>query len=264
MSHHLARELDRLGGGDTWVHRLDARAKLLGALVYCLCLASFPARSVADLVPFALLPALLLAAGAVPGRTLLRAQAGSLPFLVMVGMWNPILDRSPAAHIGPWTVSGGACSFASILLRGVFSVAMLTALVACTPVPALLAALRSWGAPRALVVQLFLLYRYLFVLGEEARRLGDARALRQPARRHPTLAVARQLLAALLARSLARGERIHRAMLARGFRGEFPLLSRPHLHATDLVFAGLAIGACIALRLLPATGFVGRMVLGAG
>jgi uncharacterized membrane protein YbhN (UPF0104 family) len=62
-----------------------------------------------------------------------------------VGALNPLLDRRPAAVIGPWVISGGWLSFASVVLRFVLTVGAALALVACA---------RSLGVQTALVLLL--------------------------------------------------------------------------------------------------------------
>jgi cobalt/nickel transport system permease protein len=57
-------------------------------------------------------------------------------------------------------------------------------------------------------------------------------------------------LAVLFARSYARAEEIHRAMLARGFPGYFRPLSDLHFHRGDVVFLAFGVITPVALRLL--------------
>jgi cobalt/nickel transport system permease protein len=82
-----------------------------------------------------------------------------------------------------------------------------------------------------LVVQLLFLYRYLFVLFGEVSRTLRAYALRSPSHPVPRVREAGALLGQVLLRTLARAQRVHAAMLCRGFDGELrlrrPLRARP-------------------------------------
>jgi cobalt/nickel transport system permease protein len=220
----LARlgSLDELAGRDTPAARVDARAKLVVTIAYVATVASFGRGELARLAPLALFPAVMLALGDVPLRPILVRLALASPFALGVALFEPILDRSAAVVVLGVPVSGGWLSFASILARFALSVGAALLLVATTGFDRVAAALRRLGAPRALVVQLLFTWRYLFVLGGEAARMLRARDLRAPGSRRLPLALGAQLVGVLLLRALERAQRVHAAMICRGFDGTFP------------------------------------------
>lgn len=264
MSESAARWIDRLGYGDSPVHRVDARAKLVATFAFVLCVASFPKYELSGLAPFVAFPIALLVFGRVPPRPVLRLLLAAGPFALLVGIWNPLLDRAPRAALLGVTLSGGTLSFASIVLRFALCAGTVLLLVATTPVPALLRALGQLGLPRPFVTQVLLLYRYLFLLVDEGRRLSDARLLREPHRRLPRIPVAKRMLGSLLWRTWERGERLFLSMKVRGFDGRFPALAPARFRLRDALFAGAVVGACVAARWLPLAEWVGRAFLGGG
>jgi cobalt/nickel transport system permease protein len=264
MTSSAAQELDRHGYRDSPVHRLDPRAKLLATAVFVVCVASFGKYEVAGLVPFFAYPAALATAGDVPPRPLARLLTAASPLALLVGVWNPLLDRAPRAVVLGVALSGGTLSLASILLRFALCTSAVLLLVATTSLPALLRGLGQLGVPRPFVVQVQLLYRYLFLVADEARRLSQGRRLREPGRRLPRLATARRMLASLLLRTWDRGERVYDCMRARGFRGDFPVLAPARFGARDAAFAALVAAACVLLRAVPLARWVGAAALAAG
>ncbi len=254
--------LDRLGSLDTAVHRLDPRAKLLTAMVLVVLVVSFPKYTVSALVPFFLFPLTLAAAGRLPlgylaGKLLLVA-----PFAVLLAAANPLLDRRAVLHLGTLAVTGGWLSFTSVLLRVALTVGTGLVLIGVTGFRDLCSALQRCGVPAVLTTQLLLLYRYLFVLGEEATRLQRARALRSFKGRGFGLQVYTSMAGSLLLRSIDRARRIHLAMLARGFTGELHWRQRRRFGVPDLLFVP---GWCTVLVLcrvhdLPLT--LGRWIVG--
>ncbi len=64
------------------------------------------------------------------------------------------------------------------------------------------------------------------MLIDEAKRLVRARALRSFKSRGMGIAVFGQLVGQLLLRTIDRSQRIHQAMLSRGFNGEIRLLGK--------------------------------------
>ncbi len=241
--------MDQMARGDTPVHRLDPRAKLLTVLAFILVTVSFGKYELSALLPLFLFPVTLAAAGRVPPGLIGRKLLFALPFVLFVGVFNPILDRAPVLALGGLAVSGGWVSFLSILLRSLLTLGAALALVAVTGMPALCAAMERFGAPRAFAVQLLFLYRYLFVLAEEAMRMALARDLRSfgrgRGRRGLGLRAAASLLGHLLLRTLDRAERVFHAMRSRGFSGQVRLLRPMRFRWGDLFFV-LGWGAFFA------------------
>lgn len=228
--------IDALAGRDSAVHRLDARAKVLAVLVFVVVVASYPKYAVLVLLPLLVFPVVLILLARLPLMFLLKRLLLVAPFAVMVGMFNPIFDHQVQLHIGSLAVSGGWLSFCSILLRFVLTVGSVLVLVAITSFPAICQAMGRLGVPWAFVLQLLFLYRYIFVLGDEARRMVRARALRSFHGRGSGLKVYGSMLTQLLWRTLERAQRIYQAMLSRGFSGRFRLLTVSRFGFRDGLF----------------------------
>jgi cobalt/nickel transport system ATP-binding protein len=173
------RSLEALASRDTAGARLDARAKLVTTLAFIVAVVSFERYTVSALLPLAAYPLLLAALGEVPAAPVLRKLLLAAPFAVMVGLFNPLLDRAPMPAFGDTTIAAGWVSFASILLRFALTAGAALVLVACTGMHTLCAALGRLGVPRVFTAQLLFLFRYAFVLGEEAARMTTARAARR-------------------------------------------------------------------------------------
>jgi cobalt/nickel transport system permease protein len=258
---HLGR-LDELAFRDTPAARLDPRAKLLATLGFVAVVASVGRTDLGRLAPFALYPAALAALGDVPARPLLVRLALASPFALGVAAFEPLLHREPVASWGGLAVSAGWLAFATILAKFALSLGAALLLVATTGFDDACVALRRLGAPRALVVQVLFTWRYLFVLGEEAARTVRAHALRAPAGNRPTLGEGGQLLGHLVLRALDRAERIHAAMLCRGFDGRYPVHRRARPGAADLAFVAFWAAYLSLARAVDLTALVGSAVTG--
>lgn len=253
--------LDLLAGGDSPLHRLDPRAKLIAILLFVVAALSYPRHAVTQLLPWFALPLGLAVAAGLPVGFLARRALVVLPFAALIGIANPWFDRVPAWSLGPLVVTGGWLSFASILLRALLAAAAGLLLVALTGMPALLAALARLRVPRALVVQLALLYRYLALLGDEWRAVAAARALRANGHRLGLREYA-QLAGSLLLRCAARAERIYAAMRSRGFDGTFAGGAALRLRAADALFVAAMAALVAALRFGDAAGVLGALLTG--
>jgi cobalt/nickel transport system permease protein len=242
MHHHF---IDRFAMGDSPIHRLDARAKLVAVLGYSVVLISFDRYAVADLAPMAVLPLALLWFAHVPVWFALRRVVILSPFILMLILMSPIYDRvSHEVTFGPWNyaISGGWLTAADIAIKFALGVLALTAMMCATRFTLLLEAMRRLGMPQVVVMQLGFLYRYIFVLIDEAMRVRRARDFRgaslAPVGRR--LAAVGGVIGTLFVRTLDRSERIHLAMAARGYRGEPHSLSRLRFTSVDAVFLMVA------------------------
>jgi cobalt/nickel transport system permease protein len=174
------------------------------------------------------------------------------PFILMLVLMSPIYDRtSHAVSFGPfsYTISGGWLTAANIMIKFIFGVLALTAMMCTTRFASLLEAMRYLGMPQIIVMQLGFLYRYIFVLIDEAMRLRRARDFRgaalAPVGRR--LAAAGGVIGTLFVRTLDRSQRIQTAMAARGYRGEPHSLSQLRFTVYDAIFliaAGAYLVAC--------------------
>lgn len=256
------KRLDRLAQGDTSLHRLDPRAKVLATLVFILCVVSFGRYEFSALIPFFIFPACLVAAGRLPAGYLAGKVALVAPFAVAVGIFNPFFDRSLLIHLGPIGVSGGWVSFASILVRTALTVGAALTLTALTGFAPICRALVRLGMPKAFAMQLLFLYRYLFVLAEEGGRASRARELRSFGKKGLGLASYASLLGHLLLRTWQRAERTHMAMLARGYNGSFPGGEGGRFGVPELVFLLFWSALFITLRVYNGTQLLGTLVAG--
>lgn len=256
------RQLDLLANGDTSVHRLDARAKVLVTLAFILAVVSLGKYELAALFPFFLYPAVIMALGDLPVRFIGRKILVVLPFALMVGMFNPLFDQTVLVRLGPLGVSGGWLSFASILVRATLTVGAALILVAVTGFPAICHALDRLGMPRIFTMQLLFLHRYLFVLAEEGGRTARARELRAFGTKGFGWRSYGSLLSQLLLRTWLRAERIHLAMLARGFTGEFHPRRTTRFGTRDFLFLAGWSGLFLFFRLVNVSQLLGAIVTG--
>lgn len=230
--------LDRLASRDNLLSRLDPRVKVVTTLLFVVTVVSCRKYEVSALLPFFLYPLTLVAVADLPLDYLLKKLLIAAPFAFFVGVFNPFFDHSIQLQLHGWTISGGWLSFASIMLRYTLTVSAALILIATTSFTGVCLALERLGAPRVFVLQLLFLYRYLFVLIDEGARLNRAQTLRSFKGRGQNLKILGNLLGQLLLRTLARAQRIHMAMLCRGFDGEVRMTRRLHIGFAEALFFG--------------------------
>lgn len=254
--------IDTLASQSTAVHRLDPRAKVLATAVYLVCVVSVPPHDLTRLAPFAIFPLALAAAGRVPIGYLISRVLIASPFAIAVGVLNPFFDTRVVWSLGPVPVTSGLVSFASILARFVLTAAGAIVLVCTTGITEVGLALQRLGAPRILATQVVFLYRYLFVLAREGLTLSRARALRSVGRRGLGARVYAALLGHLLIRTVERAERIHQAMMCRGFDGRIRSARALTAMAHDIAFAVGWSTLFVLMRIVDVPVLIGRLTVG--
>jgi cobalt/nickel transport system permease protein len=254
--------LETLSCQQTPLHRLDPRVKLLTTLVFIVAVVSFGKYEITGLIPFIIYPVTLIAVGNLPPGYLAKKILLAAPFAFFIGIFNPLLDRAILVHLGPVGISGGWVSFASIMIRFILTVSAALILVAGTGLNAVCLALERMGAPASFVVQLLFLYRYIFVLTDEALRLVRARSLRSFQGRGLGFRVVGYLIGQLLLRTLERAQRIHRAMLSRGFDGKIRLVRSSAIHLKDAGFLVGWVTLFVLMRWYNIPYLLGHLVMG--
>jgi cobalt/nickel transport system permease protein len=205
------RERHALGNGP--LHRLDARLKLLAVVAFVVLAVGTPAGAWRWFAAEALVLAFVVGLSGAPVRDLARRWAGFLVLLLFLAL--TVAQTHPKRP----ELGLGAVVLSVLAKNSLAFLAMLT-LVNVTPFPKLLAALRRLGVPPTLVATLQFMYRYLHVLTEELDRMVLARRART-FRRAGGLdwGLLTGLIGVLFLRAFERGERVHAAMLARGWDG---------------------------------------------
>jgi cobalt/nickel transport system permease protein len=245
---------DRYQERRSLVHQLDPRLKVVVTVLFILSNAILPDGAwLAFLVAWGIL-LLLAGLSRLPLLYTARRAAIVLPFLLAA---VTVLFTLPGEPVAIWQISSrtltisdnGLVRFASIAVRSWLSVQMAILLTATTPFPDLMHALHHLRVPAVLVSIIAFMYRYLFVLSEEATRLLRAREARS-ARAAGLKSggalvwrgkVAGNLVGQLFLRSLERSDRVYQAMVARGYDGRLLTLNPHQMQPRDWLLGAAAL-----------------------
>lgn len=256
------KRLDLLADSDSPIHTLDARAKVLVTIVFIVSVVSFGRYELARLLPFFIFPAVMVALANLPPLYLVRKIALLCPFVLMVGLFNPVFDRSVLYQIGHLGISGGWISLVSLFIRSLLTVGAAFVLVGTTGFTAVCQALERLGVPQLFAVQLLFLHRYIFVLADETGRASRARELRSCGTKGLGIFSFGSLAGHLVLRTWQRAERIHTAMLARGFIGRFHAHRQSRFGTSELCFVFGWSSLFIVLRMFNISGALGALITG--
>lgn len=232
---------DHYHRGTSAVHQLDPRVKVAGTVLFVLTASLLPDAAWLAFALLWLTTPVIAQRARLGWAYALRRSFVALPFAMAAVALPVTLPGQPLAQLGPFTLSlEGTLRFLSIVAKSWISVQMAVLLTVTTAFPDLLWALRALRVPRPLVSIIAFMYRYLFVLADEALRLRRAREARSAAGATGGGGgllwrgrVAGGLVGNLALRAFERSERIYNAMLARGYQGELRTLTPPVLTQGD-------------------------------
>ena len=235
MHHVVVERWNRTTGP---LHAVDARAKFGALLFFLTAVSTTPAPAQVAFAVYAVLLGVLVIVSRLPFVGLAARAALVLPF------------SATFAAMTWW--SGNPMSALALLEKSFLSGLGALLLIGTTPLPQLVGALDSLGAPRTLLLVIQFLYRYLFVISEQAQHMRLAARSRQGSGRGGTskFRAAGGALGVLFARSSERADGIYRAMLARGFQGRFPLAAPAAFHLRDGLFLAGAAVLCVTTRVV--------------
>lgn len=235
------------GTENTFLSRISPRTLLLTTLLYIVAVLSVGKYDVPNLIPYFAYPVIVSALAGISFARISCKTLPALPFLLLIGIWNPILDHTPLFTLGEYTVTAGWCSFAALMLRGYLAILATILLLYSTGLPRLSDAMRRLHIPAVITGQILFTFRYLDVLLEEASSMGRACRQRNFGQQQSCIRTWSALTGHLLLRTLDRAQRLHHALLARGYNGTIPTLKSDKLHGRDYAYLLLWLGFLLLL-----------------
>ena len=214
--------------GDSLVHRLPAHAKVLALLGFVMVVVATPSERYWAFAGYAVLLAGVAAVAKIPPGFVARRMVVEIPFVAFAVLMPVVSSGGRVDVLGVSLSEDGLLSGWNLLAKGTLGVIASILLAATTDARALLLGLQRLRLPARLVEIAAFMVRYLDVVAGEMQRMRVARESRAFEARHlGHLRVVAQGAGALFVRTYERGERVHLAMLSRGYAGAMPLESGP-------------------------------------
>jgi cobalt/nickel transport system permease protein len=209
--------------GHSPVHRAPAHLKLLALLVFMLVVVATPKQWYAAYAVYLGVLLVVVGVSTVPPTYLLKRMLVEVPFLFFA-LLMPFIATGPRTDVLGVSVSqAGLLGAWALLAKGTIGVLASLTLAATTEPRDILSGLDRLHFPHQLVEIMGFMVRYVDVVTDEMRRMRIARESRgftaRDVRHWPVLA---RSAGALFIRSYERGERVHLAMLSRGYTGRMP------------------------------------------
>lgn len=253
--------LDELSCKKSFVHSIDSVIKLIVTVVYIATIISFDKYDVSALIPLIIYPITIFIIAEIPVSNILKRVLLVMPFIIGIGIFNPIFDGSPYLNLGEITISAGWISFSTLILKSILTVLSAILLIATTGMDKLAMALRKLKVPKIFVTQILLTYRYIYVLMEEGSSIIKAYHLRAPTEKNISIKYFGTILGNMLLRTFDRAGKIYDAMLLRGFDGEYRLGQNNMLTFRSILYLIIWTAFFILVRLFNISELIGYFMM---
>jgi cobalt/nickel transport system permease protein len=223
----------------TALHDAAPEIKVVALVAFALSVAFVPHGAWWPFAVDALIVAVFAAWGRVPVRSLLVRLVVEIPFLAFVVLLPFVAGAEGLALAG------------AIVCKATLVVLATGILSATTPAPEIILGLERLRVPAAFTAIGALAVRYLMVVLDELRRVNTARQARgDDARWFWQVRAVAQSTGTLAIRCIDRGERVHSAMLARGYDGRLPAVALGAAEASPRVLAATLAGVAVVPALV--------------
>ncbi len=241
--------LEEFAEGGSFIHKLDPRAKFLAIIPSVFIIAAMKTIT-APLAALIISLFLVLLARLDLRKLFVRLLTVNV-FIAFLWIFLPFSYHGEALfQIGSLAVTKeGFMHVLSITLKSNTIVILTIVILGTSGVFSLAHALIHLKVPKKLVLLFFFFYRYITVMHDEYIKIKKAIAIRcfKPKSNFHTYRTYAYLVGMLIVRSFDRSQRIYNAMLCRGFRNNFPLMSHFELKRADIFFCILMITSFFSL-----------------
>ena len=211
------REIEALCNHENWFSKQKPVFKLLSVLMFLLIVSSVPKYSLSKMLYFAIIPLMILIVSGLPVKPFIRKMALPSFLAIGLGLFNPFLDPNKFNLTSHFTISAGWISFVTLWLKSLICVGMTLLLVATTKIDAIGEALLQMRVPKSFVSIFVMTYRMILLLVDELERGLTAYLLRSNGRTSLHFSHWGSFVGQWFIRTADRGERLHNAMLLRGY-----------------------------------------------
>jgi cobalt/nickel transport system permease protein len=233
------------------VHHLPPHCKLAAVFCFVVVVVSTPRAAVWAFALYAALLAGVAALARIPAGFLLRRMLIEIPFVAFAVLMPFVVPGEQVRFLGlPLSVPGLWDAW-NVLAKGTLGVGASVILASTTELRSLLLGLQRLGLPPMLVQIASFMIRYGDVITDEMRRMSIARRSRGfEARGVRQWGVLGKSAGALFIRSYERGERVHLAMVSRGYTGTMPVIDEVSASPAQWTYAAALPVSALAVCLL--------------
>lgn len=211
-------------------HRLAPAPKLVATVLFVIAVALVPQQQVLPVIVNAIVLAVVIFSSRLPWRVVAVRLLVIVPF-VFFAFLLPFVGQGERTEVAGIAISiDGAWGAWGVLTKAALGATATIILSSTTSIPDLLRALTTLRVPSMIIAIVSFMFRYLELVISQMHRTRTAMTARAHDPRwfwqiRPIALSA----GAIFVRTYERGERVHLAMMARGYSGSMPRVDVPEI-----------------------------------
>ena len=236
-------KLDEIASGDSLIHNLDGRVKLISTIIITIFTVFSSQLIVSIIIEVFLL--IILYLSKVSLKDSFKRIALLLPFGGAIIIFQPFIQPGTVLWTYSWLKITDVGLNWAILLSGrlITSLTAIVLLSSTSPMQEIVASFRKLKMPKELAMILSITIRFLFVFIDELNTIRNAQKSRNfniHSKLVPYRWKVKQVgytIAMMFLKSYEQGERVHKSMISRGFSDTSYLFSqKTHLGKSDYIY----------------------------
>lgn len=250
-------KLDDIASGDSLIHNLDGRVKLISTIIITI----FTVFSQQLIVPIIMeiFLIILLCLSKVPLKDAFKRIALLLPFGGLIIIFQPFIQPGNVLWACSWLkITDTGLNWGILLLaRLITSLTAIVLLSSTSPMQEIVASFRKLKMPKELAMILSITVRFLFVFIDELTTIRNAQKSRNFDIHSNLVSYKWKLrqvgytIAMMFLKSYEQGERVHKSMISRGFSDTSQLFSeKTQLEKSDYIYVISLIAIMIIIEVI--------------
>jgi cobalt/nickel transport system permease protein len=239
MKHHF---LDHHWKIESPIHKFDPRIKIIISFLLLFAVVLTPNGRFTDYIFFVPMILALLYISKLPIISILKRMAVALPIVVIIAISLPFLAKNRIEGIE---------NFISVIIKAISAIWIMTLLTATTRFRDLVAGMQKLHFPTIFTSIMGFMYRYIFLLIDEAEHLNIGRRSRSFGNKsYLAMKGFGWMISSLFIRSFERGERIYHTMCSRGYSGEYKTMTEMKITTKEVGICAMSIGLIVVIKII--------------
>jgi len=231
--------LDKYSKLESVIHKLDPRTKIITFLLFVIFVITTAPHDYLSFAAYAAIIFIVVLLSKVPLSYVFKRVLVIIPFVLLVALFLPFANKGPEG----WTI------FWNVIIKSFLAVLATIMLSSTTRFHILLKGFELLKFPKIMIMMLAFMYRYVFILVDEAHRMERARDSRYFGGEYlRQIKIICNIIGLLFIRAYERGERVYQSMSARGFDGNIITMNELKYKNFDIFFYIIFTGIIVTIK----------------
>jgi len=232
--------LDKYSNLNSLIHKLDPRTKTITFLLFIIFVVTTAPTDYFQFLSYSAIILTVVFLSKVPFSYILKRTLVIIPFVLLIAVFVPFVNKDQNGWVIFWNV----------VIKSTLAVFATIMLSSTTKFHKLLKGFELLKFPKILIMILSFMYRYVFILVDEAQRMERARNSRYFGGEYlRQIKIICNIIGLLFIRAYERGERVYQSMSARGFDGNIITMNKLEYTIRDIYFYIIFIGIILIIKI---------------